>query len=42
MDERMGGNMDELLEKLRRINYMLQKEGGFFFTTGSGWLKIND
>lgn len=29
MDDRMGGNMDELLEKLRRINYMLQKEGGF-------------
>ena len=29
MDNRMGENMDELLEKLRRINYMLQKEGGF-------------
>jgi len=25
----LGENMDELLEKLRRINYMLQKEGGF-------------
>lgn len=34
MDDRMGGNMDELLEKLRRINYMLQKEGGFVTVSG--------
>ena len=34
MDERMGGNMDELLEKLRRINHMFQKEGGFVTNSG--------
>ena len=34
MDDRMGGNMDELLEKLRRINHMLQKEGGFVTNSG--------
>ena len=34
MDDRMGANMDELLEKLRRINHMLQKEGGFVTNSG--------
>ena len=34
MDDRMGGNMDELLEKLRRINHMLQKEGGSVKNSG--------